>query len=103
MPIISIIIPTFNSIKVIGPCLDSIFTQDYQNFEVIVVDNGSNDNTVDFIKDNYPQIILVENKKRKSLRFHCQSFIFYFCFHIIIEGIFIFVTGGYVPLYGHNM
>lgn len=60
---LSIIILTFNSIKFIKPCLDSIFSQDYQNFEVIVVDNGSRDGTVSFIKENYPQVILIENKE----------------------------------------
>lgn len=60
---VSIIILTFNSIKFIGPCLDSIFSQDYQDFEVIVVDNGSNDGTVSFIKEDYPWIILIENKE----------------------------------------
>lgn len=60
---ISIITLTFNSIKFIKPCLDSIFSQDYQNFEVIVVDNGSRDGTVSFIRENYPQINLIENKE----------------------------------------
>lgn len=60
---VSIIILTFNSIKFIKPCLDAVFAQDYQNFEVIIVDNGSNDGTVNLIKSNYPQIRLIENRK----------------------------------------
>jgi GT2 family glycosyltransferase len=63
MPEISIIIPTFNSIEFIGSCLDSIFAQDYQEFEVIVIDNNSQDGTVGFIKENYPQVILIENRQ----------------------------------------
>jgi len=59
---ISIIILTFNSIKFVKSCLDSIFSQDRQNFETIVVDNGSNDGTTNFIKEKYPQVILIENK-----------------------------------------
>ena len=62
MPEVSIIILTFNSEKFIGPCLNSIFIQDYQN-QVIVVDNGSKDSTPNFIKRNYPQVILIENKE----------------------------------------
>ena len=60
---ISTVIITFNSEKFIKSCLDSIFTQDYRDFEVIVVDNGSKDGTVDFIKENYPQVTLIENKE----------------------------------------
>jgi len=63
MPKISIIIPTLNSIGFIKSCLDSVFDQDYQDFEVIIVDNGSKDNTVSFIRENYPQVILIENKE----------------------------------------
>lgn len=60
---ISIIILTFNSKKFIGPCLDSIFNQGYSNLEVVIVDNGSKDGTVSFIKENYPGVILIENKE----------------------------------------
>ena len=59
---ISIIILTFNSIKFVKSCLDSIFSQDFQNSEVIVIDNGSRDGTVSFIKENYPRVNLIENK-----------------------------------------
>jgi len=63
MPEITIIILTFNSIRYIKPCLDSVFAQDYQDFEVIVVDNGSTDSTVSFIKENRYPVILIENKE----------------------------------------
>lgn len=60
---ISVIISTFNSIEFIKPCLASLFAQDSRDFEVIIVDNGSGDGTVDFLKNNYPQIILIENEQ----------------------------------------
>lgn len=60
---ISIVILTFNSRKLIKNCLDSIYTQDYPDIEVIIVDNGSKDSTVVFIKENYPRVILIENKE----------------------------------------
>ncbi len=43
--IVSIIIPTYNRAKVIGRAVDSIFTQTYKNWELIIVDDGSTDNT----------------------------------------------------------
>ena len=60
---LSIVIITYNSIIFIKHCLDSVFAQDYQHFEIIIVDNGSKDGTVSFIKANYPQAILIENEK----------------------------------------
>jgi len=47
LPLISIIIPTFNRGHLIGETLDSILAQTYQNWECIVVDDGSTDNTDD--------------------------------------------------------
>jgi glycosyltransferase involved in cell wall biosynthesis len=46
---ISIIIPVYNMIDKIGECLDSIFKQTYQNFEIIMVDDGSVDGFEDKI------------------------------------------------------
>lgn len=45
-PLVSVIIRTKNEEKWIGSCLESVFNQDYPNFEVIVVDNESTDHTV---------------------------------------------------------
>lgn len=60
---ISIVIPTFNSKEFIKPCLESLYAQNYQNLEVIVIDNGSKDGTVSFIKENYSHIILIDNEQ----------------------------------------
>ena len=66
MPEISIIILTCNSSKFISRCLSSVFAQDYQDFEVILVDNGSSDNTVRLIRENYPGVILILNKTNQG-------------------------------------
>ena len=52
IPAISIIIPMYNSEKYIGECLDSIFAQTFQDFEVIVVDDCSTDSSCAIV-ENY--------------------------------------------------
>ena len=44
---ISVIIPAYNAEKTIGKCLDSLFAQTYGNFEIIAVNDGSTDGTLD--------------------------------------------------------
>jgi len=56
-PKISIIIPTWNGSKYIERALNSVFSQTFQDFEIIIVDDGSTDNMV-YILDKY----IKENK-----------------------------------------
>ncbi len=50
--LVSIIIPVYNERKFISKCLDSISDQTYKNFEVIVIDDGSTDNSVELVRNN---------------------------------------------------
>lgn len=52
-PFISVIIPNFNGAKTIGPCLEAAFNSDYTNYEVIVVDDFSADDSTTII-EKYP-------------------------------------------------
>ena len=49
-PVFSVIIPTYNSEKTIGRCIESVVSQIFQDFEIIVVDNFSSDSTLKIIE-----------------------------------------------------
>src|SRR5205814_4320749 len=48
-PKVSIIMPTYNRAKYIGETIESVRNQSYQNWELIIVDDGSDDNTGEII------------------------------------------------------
>jgi glycosyltransferase involved in cell wall biosynthesis len=57
MPLVSVIVPTFNSSKTIGICLESVGKQTYPNIEVIVIDKHSTDDTVERARKKGVQIL----------------------------------------------
>ena len=74
LPLVSVVIPAFNAEQFITKTLDSVKKQTYQNFELIVVNDGSTDETAktaaSFIKDNSIAgfVITQENKKIAAAR-----------------------------------
>ena len=50
-PLVSIIMPTFNRKNVISNAIQSVLNQSYKNFELIIVDDGSTDGTLDFLEN----------------------------------------------------
>lgn len=50
-PLVSVVIPTYNRAGMLMEAIDSVFSQTYQNFELIVVDDGSSDNTLDKLRE----------------------------------------------------
>ena len=59
---VSVIIPTFNRLSLISRAIDSVLKQTFKPFEIIVVDDGSSDNTSAFIKNNYKSVKLIKQK-----------------------------------------
>lgn len=58
-PEVSVIIPTYNRKHFIDKAIESVLNQTYQNYELIVVDDGSSDGTAELIAANYPSVKLV--------------------------------------------
>ena len=70
---ISVILPVFNSENTLTRCLDSLLAQTYPNFEVLVIDDGSDDSSRQIVssyanKDNRIKIYYKENKGVSSAR-----------------------------------
>ena len=56
IPRVTIIIPNWNTQRWLPDCLDGLQTQTYQDFHILLVDNGSTDDSVTFVKTNYPNV-----------------------------------------------
>ena len=71
-PLVSIIIPTFNRVDLIGEAIDSVFAQDYSNWELIIVDDGSTDDTKkqlsNYLKDPRVHYFYQENQGQSVAR-----------------------------------
>jgi len=63
-PLVSIVIPNWNGKAFLEECLESLRVQTFQDFEPILVENGSSDGSADFIKERYGDFVrLIENPK----------------------------------------
>jgi GT2 family glycosyltransferase len=58
---VSVVIVNWNGKHHLQRCLSAVLAQTYSDFEVILVDNGSTDGSVQFIRQNFPQVRLIRN------------------------------------------
>ena len=80
-PLVSVIIPTFNRQNLILRAVDSINSQSYKNIEIIVIDDGSTDDTQkvlsEYIKSGIVKYIYQKNAKQAAARnngiLHCKG------------------------------
>lgn len=65
LPLVSIVVPTYNVEQYIKQCVDSLLEQTYKNIEVICVDDGSTDNTLPilkFLEQKDERVVLIQQK-----------------------------------------
>jgi glycosyltransferase involved in cell wall biosynthesis len=71
-PFFSVIVPTYNRAHLISETIESVLAQTFKDFELIIVDDGSTDNTKEVIKSylSDPRVIYIyqENKERAAAR-----------------------------------
>lgn len=59
---VTVVIPNYNGLKFMEPCMAALEKQTCKDFEILVVDNGSSDGSVDWLRSHqYPTIFLEEN------------------------------------------
>jgi glycosyltransferase involved in cell wall biosynthesis len=63
MSTVSVIIPTYNRARVLKQAIDSVLAQDFHDFEIVVVDDGSTDSTPEIL-ESYQQICVVRQGHR---------------------------------------
>jgi glycosyltransferase involved in cell wall biosynthesis len=65
-PLVSVIVPFFNEKDYIKECLESVLNQTYRNIELILIDDGSTDNSFNVIKNFIKQDLRVKYFKKKN-------------------------------------
>ena len=65
MPKVSVIIPTYNGAQYIKQAVDSVLAQTYDDYEIIVVDDGSTDDTAELLRPYGDRITYLYQENRK--------------------------------------
>lgn len=62
---VSILVVNYNNAKFLSQCLDSLINQTYKNIEIIIIDDSSNDNSIDILKKYQNKTSIVRKKSKK--------------------------------------
>ncbi len=60
-PLVSIVILNYNGAGYLAKFLPSVLATQYENFEVVVADNGSSDNSIELLKEKFPSVKIITN------------------------------------------
>jgi len=63
---VSVVVPTYNRKNLLRQCLSAVTAQDCPNYEVIVVDDGSNDGTEEMVRQEFPQVRYVRQEPNRG-------------------------------------
>lgn len=62
--LVTVIIPAYNAMRWLPETLESVAAQDYPRLEVVIVDDGSTDETAAYVKDRWPHYTLIRTENR---------------------------------------
>lgn len=63
---VSVIIPVYNSEKWLRECIDSVLSQTIKPVEIIVVNDGSTDKSLELLKNNYDRLVKILNQENRG-------------------------------------
>lgn len=69
----SVIIPNWNGQQYLQVCLDALRNQSYPDVEVIIADNASEDGSQTFVREQYPEVVLVELPENRGFTGACNA------------------------------
>lgn len=67
-PSVTVLIPVYNGAEHIGECLESVLHQSYEQYKVVVVNDGSTDNTLEVLR-NYPEVEVLSYEENKGISY----------------------------------
>lgn len=62
-PLVYIIVLCHNSMTWLDKCLSSLLKTSYVNYKIMLIDNASEDGSARFVRENYPEVLVIENQK----------------------------------------
>jgi hypothetical protein len=71
-PLVSVVIPHYGGTEILGECLVSLNKCSYPSLEIIVVDNDSPDDSVQFIKSNFSEVNLIQSEYNRGFAGGCN-------------------------------
>jgi GT2 family glycosyltransferase len=71
-PFLSVIVPTLNGMKWLPTLMEALERQTFRDFEVIVVDDGSSDESVSWLESNYPAVRVIVNRSNLGFVASCN-------------------------------
>jgi GT2 family glycosyltransferase len=72
-PQVTVIIPHWNGIDILEPCLRSLAASSYPNLHTVVVDNASTDGSVAFVHKEFPAVEVLENAENRGFAGGCNT------------------------------
>lgn len=70
---VSVVVVNFNGRHLLAACLNSLRAQTYPDFEVILVDNGSSDGSLDYVQRAFPQVRIIANATNVGFAAGCNQ------------------------------
>jgi len=70
---VTVVLPTYNSTPFLEQCLSALQQMDYAEYDILVVDDCSSDNTVEHLQQNYPEVRIIRLPKRSGHSAACNA------------------------------